>query len=267
VSEWLVVVILGIVEGLTEFLPVSSTGHLLLVEQWLPIRETDTFLVVIQSGAALAVLLAFQQRLKQLLATWREPATADYLLKLSTAFVVTAAGGLTIKHFGIELPETATPVALATLIGGVLFLVVERWLAVRRSDGQTGGSVSWAIAIAIGVAQLVAAVFPGTSRSGATILVALVLGLARPLAIEFSFLLGVPTLMAAGALKLFSAWRHAGGQPLHMDLLVLGTLVSALTAFASVRWLLRFVQSHTFEVFGWYRIVLGAAVLAMAFLR
>jgi undecaprenyl-diphosphatase len=270
VSEWLVVVILGIVEGITEFLPVSSTGHLLLVEQWLPIRQTDTFLVVIQSGAALAVLLVFQQRLRQLLATWREPASRDYVVKLAAAFVITALGGLVLKHYNIELPETATPVAVATLVGGVLFIVVERWLRERarttRTTRETIETVSWSIAMAVGVAQLVAAVFPGTSRSGATILIALVLGLARPVAIEFSFLLGVPTLMAAGALKLFSALRDPGAEPMNLGLLALGTLVSALTAFASVRWLLRYVQSHTFEGFGWYRIALGAAVLATAYL-
>jgi undecaprenyl-diphosphatase len=268
VSAWLVVVILGIVEGITEFLPVSSTGHLLLVEQWLPIRESDTFLVVIQSGAALAVLMVFQQRLRQLFTTWREPGSRDYLVKLAAAFAITAAGGLALKHFNVKLPETATPVAVATLVGGVLFLVVERWLAVKTVEtARTVETVSWSIAVAIGLAQLVAAVFPGTSRSGATILVALVMGLARPVAIEFSFLLGVPTLLAAGALKLFSAWRHPGGEPMHLGLLTLGVLVSAVTAFASVRWLLRYVQSHTFEGFGWYRIALGSAVLAMVLLR
>lgn len=262
-NEWLVVVILGIVEGITEFLPVSSTGHLLLVEQWLPIRESDTFLVVIQSGAALAVLLVFQQRLRQLLATWREPASRDYLIRLAGAFVITAAGGLVLKHFNVKLPETGTPVAVATLVGGVLFLLVERWLRTVK----TVETVTWQVAVAVGLAQLVAAVFPGTSRSGATILIALAMGLTRPVAIEFSFLLGVPTLIAAGGLKLVSALRHPGSEVLRLDLLALGTLVSALTAFASVRWLLRYVQSHTFEGFGWYRIALGAAVLLMVFMR
>jgi undecaprenyl-diphosphatase len=267
-AEWLVVVILGVVEGITEFLPVSSTGHLLLVEQWLPFRESDTFLVVIQSGAAAAVLLVFKDRLAQLLTRWREPESRDYLVKLAAAFVITAAGGLVLKHFDVKLPETATPVAVATLVGGVLFIAVERWLAGKT--GKTGKMVemvTWTVAVAVGLAQLVAAVFPGTSRSGATILIALVLGLARPVAIEFSFLLGVPTLLAAGALKVVSALRHPGAESLHPDLLVLGTMVSAVTAFASVRWLLRYVQSHTFEGFGWYRIALGAAVLAMAILR
>ncbi len=259
-SEWLVVTILGVVEGITEFLPISSTGHLLLVEQWLPIRQSDTFLIVIQGGAALAVLLVFKDRLSRLLATWRQPDSRDYLLRLAGAFGLTAAGGLVLKALDVRLPETATPVALATLAGGVLFIVVERWLRGRPGAAR----VTWRIAVAMGLAQLVAAVFPGTSRSGATILIALAMGLTRPVAIEFSFLLGVPTLLAAGALKLGSALGQPGADPLRLDLLALGTLVAALTAFASVRWLLRYVQSHTFEGFGWYRIVLGILVLGTA---
>jgi undecaprenyl-diphosphatase len=262
-SEWLVVVVLGIVEGITEFLPVSSTGHLLIVEQWLPWRESDTFLVVIQSGAAAAVVLVFQRRLRELLAGWRTSAAADYLGKLAVAFAITAAGGLALKRVGFALPDTATPVAVATLVGGVLFILVERWLRGR----STAMRVTWPVATAMGLAQLLAAVFPGTSRSGATILVALAMGLARPLAIEFSFLLGVPTLMAAAGLKIVTTLNHPGGAGMGWGMLVLGTLVAAATAFATVRWLLRFVQSHTFEGFGWYRIALGAAVLALMLWR
>lgn len=261
-SDWLAVVLLGIIEGITEFLPVSSTGHLLLAEQWLPSRESDTFLVVIQCGAVLAVLLVFQQRIRQLLSGWRDPAARDYVLKLGAAFAVTVAGGLVLKEFGFELPESATPVAIALLVGGVLFILVERWLRGRPH----AVTITWSLAIAIGAAQLVAAVFPGTSRSGATILVALAMGLTREVAIEFSFLLGVPTLLSAGALKLASYAMHPDGEHLQWGLLLLGTVVSAVTAFAAIRWLLRYVNSHTFEAFGWYRVVLGIAVLLTALL-
>lgn len=261
-AEWLAVVILGIVEGITEFLPISSTGHLLLAEQWLRIRESDTFLVVIQCGAVAAVLLIFQERVRQLLRAWRDPLARDYLLKLAVAFGVTGAGGLVLHKLGFELPETATPVAIALVVGGVLFILVERWL----KDRLTTTTISWPVAALVGVAQLVAAVFPGTSRSGATILVAMALGVSRDLAIEFSFLLGVPTLLAAGALKLVSALRHPGGDVLHPDMLVLGTVISAITAFLAIRWMLRYLRSHTFEGFGWYRIALGAVVLLAALL-
>ena len=259
-AEWRVVVILGIFEGITEFLPISSTGHLLLAEQWLPLRESDTFLVVIQCGAVAAVLLVFKDRVRQLLAGWRDPKARDYLAKLAVAFGITAAGGLVLKKLDFELPETATPVGIALLVGGILFIAIE-----RRMRGRTGtDAITWAMAAAIALAQLAAAVFPGTSRSGATILIALAMGLARPVAVEFSFLLGVPTLLAAGAVKLLSYARHPGEEVLHWDMLALGTIVSAVTAFLAIRWLLRYVQSHSFEGFGWYRIVLGAIVLVLA---
>lgn len=255
--EWLAIVVLGVIEGVTEFLPVSSTGHLLIAEHWLGARS-DFFNVGIQSGAVLAVALIFTERLKQLTVEWRSSASRDYLLKLGAAFVLTAAGGLILKkvlHF--KLPETAVPVALATLVGGVLFILVERWLAGR----PTLDRLTWAAAICVGVGQLVAAVFPGASRSGTTILMALALGVSRPAATEFSFLLGIPTLLAAGALEVLSAVRHGSVTSQDWMFFFLGSVVSAVTAFIAVRWLLRFVQTHTFEAFGWYRIVLGVTLL------
>ncbi len=261
-TPWQVVVWLGIIEGITEFLPISSTGHMLIAEQWFPYRYSDAFLVIIQSGAAAAVLLVFKDRLKELLREWRTPAARDYLLKLAAAFGITAVGGLALKALDFALPETATPVGVALLVGGVLFILVERWLRGRPA----GGTVTWAMAVAIGLAQLVAAVFPGTSRSGATILIALVMGLSRPVAVEFTFLLGVPTLFAAGALKVVSHLRHPNAELLPGRMLVLGIVVSAVTAFVAVRWLLRYVRSHTFEGFGWYRIAAGTAVLVVGLL-
>lgn len=259
-TEWMSVTVLGIIEGITEFLPISSTGHLLLAEQWLPYRESDAFLVVIQGGAVAAVLLVFKERLKQLLVGWREAPARDYLLKLGAAFIITALGGLGLNALDFQLPETATPVGVALLVGGLLFLLVERRLR-HRAVMET---ITWSMATLMGLAQLVAAVFPGTSRSGATILIALAMGLSRPVAVEFSFLLGVPTLLAAGSLKLVSELRHPGGSPMDWELLALGTIVSAVTAFAAIRWLLRYLQAHTFEGFGWYRIALGVAVLLTA---
>lgn len=259
VPDWLVITLLGLIEGITEFLPVSSTGHLLIAEHWLP-RQSELFNVVIQSGAVVAVLLVFTERVKELLLRWREPVAQDYALKLAGAFVLTGVGGLMLKKLGFELKDNVAPVAWATLIGGVLFLVVERWLRGRPVSGE----ITWTIALAIGAAQLIAAVFPGASRSGATILMALALGLGRPVAIEFSFLLGIPTLLAAGGLEIFSELRKSAGEPVHWDMVALGTVVSAITAFAAVKWLLRFVQKHTFEVFGWYRIALGVGLLLFA---
>lgn len=256
---WLSVVILGVIEGITEFLPISSTGHLLLVENAnLVSRQSDLFNITIQSGAAVAVLAVFGGRLRDLLARVTEPDARDYLLKLLLAFVITGVGGLVVKRLGFTLPKEIAPIAWATLVGGVIIIAIEWGLRGRRSLRR---DVTWAVAVAVGLAQLLAAVFPGTSRSAATIMMAMLLGLTRPAATEFSFLVGVPTLLAAGALETVQALRHPAGPPTEWGLLALGTLVSAVTAFVVVRWLLRWVQTHDFVVFGWYRIALGLVML------
>jgi undecaprenyl-diphosphatase len=260
VPEWLAVILLGVIEGVTEFLPISSTGHLLLVEnaQLLP-RQSDLFNITIQSGAALAVLAVFGGRLRDLLGRISEPAAGGYLAKLLLAFVITGVGGVAIKRLGFVLPKEVAPIAWATLIGGVVILLVERGLRGRSARAD----VTWAVAVAVGVAQLLAAVFPGTSRAAATIMIAMLLGLARPIATEFSFLVGVPTLLAAGGLETVQAFRHpAAGPPTKWGMLAVGTVVSAVTAFVVVRWLLRWVQTHSFSPFGWYRIALGLLMLA-----
>ena len=257
---WLAVTILGLIEGVTEFLPVSSTGHLLLVENagWLP-RQSDLFNITIQSGAALAVLMAFGGRLWALLTHVTEKEAGGYLLKLVVAFAITGAGGLVIKRLGFTLPKETAPIAWATLLGGLVILAIEWSLRGRRP----GSRVTWPMAVAVGLAQLLAAVFPGASRSAATILIIMAMGLARPTATEFSFLVGVPTLLAAGGLETLQALRHpAGAAPTEWGLLALGTVVSAATAFVTVRWLLRWVQTHRFDPFGWYRIALGLVMLA-----
>ena len=257
--DWLAVVILGVIEGVTEFLPISSTGHLLLVENssLLP-RQSDLFNITIQSGAALAVLAVFGGRIRDLLSGVTEPASRDYLLKLLLAFVITGAGGVAIKRLGFTLPKEIAPIAWATLLGGIVILAIEWSLRGRPSRRE----VTWVVAVLVGLAQLLAAVFPGTSRAAATIMIAMLLGLARPAATEFSFLVGVPTLLAAGALETYQALRHPTGPPTKWDLLALGTVVSAMTAFVVVRWLLRWVQTHSFAPFGWYRIALGLVMLA-----
>jgi undecaprenyl-diphosphatase len=262
--DWIAIVLLGVIEGVTEFLPVSSTGHLLLAENlgWLP-RQSDLFNVVIQGGAVLAVLLVFSARVRQLMNRWREPAARDYVAKLAAAFLLTGVGGLVLEKTEFKLPEEPGPVAWATLIGGVVILGIERWLKTRKVSDD----VTWVVALCVGAAQLVAAVFPGASRSGTTILMGLALGVSRPAATEFSFLLGIPTLLSAGALKIFKAWRHSGGASEDWAMVGLGTIVAAVTAFLVVKWLLRFVQHHTFVAFGWYRIVLGVAILALIWFR
>jgi undecaprenyl-diphosphatase len=255
--DWIAVILLGIVEGITEFLPVSSTGHLLITERWLHIHQTDLFNVVIQAGAVLAVIPLFHQRFHQFLFRWREKATQDYAAKLVLACVVTGGPGFILEKKGFKLPEQLMPVAWALLIGGIAFVVVEAWLRGKTLNNQ----VTWTIAVAVGLGQLVAAVFPGASRSGTTITFCLLLGLARPAAVEFCFIVGIPTMLAASGLKIFKALHHPppGMVPEHWGMVLLGSLVAAVVSFVAVKWLLRYVQTHTFTAFGWYRI--GLAVL------
>jgi undecaprenyl-diphosphatase len=255
--DWLVVVILGCIEGITEFLPISSTGHLLLAEHWLG-HHSDLFNVVIQTGAVMAVVVVFARRVQELLTGWTRPDVQDYLIKLAAAFLLTAVGGLMMKKFGLKLPDNPRPVALATLFGGVGFLAIERWIRGRSTTDQ----ITWTAALVIGGAQLIAAAFPGASRSGSTILLALAVGLSRPAATEFSFLLGIPTLLAAGAKETYDALKD--GTPHEpWSLIALGTAVSAFTAFLAVKWLLGYIRNHTFVPFGWYRIIVGALILLL----
>ena len=257
-SPWLIAVILGFVEGLTEFIPVSSTGHLLIAEHFLQHQASDLFNVVIQAGAVLAVLPLFQERLA-MLARWREPASQTLLAKIGVAFFITCVGGFILEKKHFKLPDEVTPVALALVIGGVLFIAVEMLLRGRKVAAE----ITWTVALAIGFAQLIAAVFPGASRSGSTILFALLLGAARPAATEFSFLVGIPTMLAASALKMFKALHHpvAGAVSEDWAMLGLAAVVAAVVSFIAVKWLLRFVQSHTFIGFGIYRIAVGVLLL------
>jgi undecaprenyl-diphosphatase len=261
VPEWLAVVLLGIIEGVTEFLPVSSTGHLLLAEnsRLLP-RQSELFNVVIQGGAVLAVLLVFARRVKALLLGLGRVETRHYVAKLLAAFLLTVVGGFAAKKLGFSLPKEIWPIAVTTLVGGVLILLIE-WSMARRA-GQD--DLTWRIAVVVGLAQILAALLPGTSRSGATILFAMALGLSRPAATEFSFLLGIPTMFAASAYEIYGAWKDPTPEHTAVSMVVLGTVVSTAVAFVVVRWLLRFVQSHTFVGFGWYRIALGAVMIAFA---
>lgn len=164
-----------------------------------------------------------------------------------------------MKKFDFELPETPTPVAWVTLIGGILILVIEFWL----KDKQAKEEIPWGVVIAIAIAQLLAAMLPGLSRSGSTILMAMAFGVHRRAATEFSFLLGVPTLLSAGGLQIISGWKDGSLAEEDLGNLLLATFVSAITAFLVVKWLLRFVQSHTFTGFGYYRIVLGIVILLL----
>ena len=264
---WLIAIILGLVEGITEFIPVSSTGHLLLTEQFLKLNGqalpdtffgTEVFNAVIQVGAVLAALPLFSDRLATL-KRWREPAARDYFVKMFVSFCITVAGALVMKKLGLTLPHEALPIAIALLVGGIVFIGVEMWVRGRQMTSE----ITWTLAVVFGLAQLIAVAFPGTSRSGATIIFALALGLGRRPATEFSFLLGVPTLCAAGAKTMLDALKHH--EVILWGPLIVSTLVAAVASIFAVSWLLRYVQTHTFNGFGIYRIALAVVLFVIVF--
>jgi undecaprenyl-diphosphatase len=261
--DWIVAIILGLIEGITEFIPVSSTGHLLLAEHLLRVHESDLFNIVIQCGAVIAVLPLFPQRIYKFVFELRDKETQNYLLKIFTAFCITGAVGFVLDHKGFKLPDNPATIACALLAGGILFLAIEWWLRGKKLSNE----ITWAVVFAVALGQLLAAVFPGSSRSGATILLALLLGLSRPAATEFSFLVGIPTMLAAGALKIFKALHHPPADAPHENwgLLLLATAIAAVVSFFAVKWLLRYVQTHTFTVFGWYRIALAIVIFLLMF--
>ncbi len=226
----------------------------MIAEHWLGSHQSDLFNVVIQCGAVVAVLPLFKDRISMLL-RWREPASLVLNLKILTAFLITVAGGLVIDKLGIQLPDNVQPVAAALIVGGVLFIVVEFLMKGKDASAE----ISWTVVIVVALAQLVAAVFPGASRSGATIIFAMMLGTSRVAATEFSFLVGIPTLLAAGGYKILKGLKSGAHE--EWVLLAMGTVVAAVVSFIAVKWLLRYIQTHTFVGFGIYRIALGLVLL------
>ena len=253
------VIVLGIVEGITEFLPISSTGHLLIAEKLGLGHRSDLFNVGIQAGAILAVTLIYRARIWQLLTQWREPGNRDYLFKLTVAFLITAALGLIAVKLGFELDKTKTSViACALLIGGVWMIAAEQ-IAARLPDRS---EVTWPVAILVGIAQMIAGIFPGTSRSAATIFTAMLAGTSnRAAATEFAFLVGIPTMYAATGYELLKVMKDGGTVHEDWSALIIGFVVSLIVAFVAVKWLLGYIRTHRFTPFAIYRIALGMALL------
>ena len=269
-NSLLAALLLGIIEGVTEFLPISSTGHLLIAERWLGARS-DLFNIAIQAGAILAVVLIYRQRLWGLAMSFLKPgseavfgqAPRDYAYKLAASFAVTAVLGVMVKKAGWELDDAVAPIAWALVLGGAWMLLAEHFAARRAAALGERSHITWAVAVLVGVAQVVAGVFPGTSRSAATIFVALLFGVTnRAAATEFAFLVGIPTMFAASGYEFAELLLESGIHGEDWSALAVAFVASAITAFASVKWLLRYIQSHRFTPFAVYRFVLGAALLA-----
>ncbi len=258
-------VILGIVEGLTEFLPISSTGHLILAGDLLGFNDerAKVFEIVIQTGAMAAVLWEYRARfLGVARGAFSDPKARRFIANLAIAFMPAAVLGLAFSKMIKAVLFKPVPVALAFIVGGLVILWVERpSRAVREPRVKDVDEMGWLDALKVGCAQAFALV-PGTSRSGATIIGGMLFGLSRKAATEFSFFLAVPTLTAAG---IWDMWKNRALFSLaDVPLIAVGMAVSGVTAFLVIRWLIRYVATHSFTPFAWYRIVFGIVVLATA---
>jgi len=263
--DWLLLakaLVLGVIEGLTEFLPISSTGHLILAGDLLDFRgeKEKVFEVVIQTGAMLAIVWEYRERFRRVLAGLASDRTAQrFTLNLAVAFLPAALLGLAFGKLIKTYLFHPTTVALAFVAGAVVILWVER--RQRVAHVQSVDDMSWRDALKVGVAQAFALI-PGTSRAGATIIGGMLFGLSRKAATEFSFFLAVPTLVAAGA---YDFYRNRALFDLDdLSTFTVGFVAAFAAAFLCVRWLLRYVASHNFVPFAWYRIAFGVAVLLTA---
>ncbi len=276
-------IIYGIVEGITEWLPISSTGHLILVERLIPFESTsenffEMFDVVIQLGAILAVVALFWNQIWPFALTKRErenrKGAASFIkmdimtlwFKILVSCVPAAVIGILFDDVFDALFYNYFSVALALIVFGVAFILIENWNKGRSPKVTALADISYQTALMIGVFQLIAAVFPGTSRSGATIVGALLIGVSRTVAAEYTFFLAIPVMFGASLLKLLKfGFAFEGSELL---LLVLGTVVAFVVSLFVLRFLMGYIKKHDFKVFGWYRIALGIVVLAAsAFLK
>lgn len=255
--------ILGVIEGFTEFLPISSTGHLILAGHLLDFNDEKgkVFELVIQTGAMLAVVWEFRVRFCGVLSGLGSSQQARrFITNLAVAFMPAAILGLAFGKYIKAYLFKPVPVAAAFIVGGLIILWVE-----RRGSGtpriEQVDDMDWKDALKVGLAQAMALI-PGTSRSGATIIGGMLFGLSRRAATEFSFFLAVPTLMAAGAYDLYKNRDLLSIADL--PLFGVGSIAAFISAFLCVRWLLRYIISHDFTVFAWYRIIFGLVVLATA---
>lgn len=264
--------ILGIVEGLTEFLPVSSTGHLVLAADLLGLAGDDkmkVFEIVIQPGAILAVCWEFRLRLITTFSGVLKDVVAQrFAINILVAFLPFVLVGLAVYKTLKAALFHPFPIALAFIIGGVIILFAERWYKMRAANGlpprvETIDQMTWQDALKVGIAQC-AALIPGTSRSGATIIGGMFFGLSRKCATEFTFFLAIPTLMGATVYSLWKARTLLSASDIPM--FSVGFIASFISAFIVVRWFIRYVSTHDFKIFAWYRILFGIIVLATSYL-
>ena len=266
ILEILKAVLFGIVEGITEWLPISSTGHMILLNEFVTLNVSEDFwemfLVVIQLGAILAVVLLFWNKIFPFRFREKPVVQKDIFVlwfKILAACVPAAVVGLAFDDVFDALFYNPWCVAIALILFGIAFILIENRNKNASPKITTLEDISYRTALLIGVFQLLAAIFPGTSRSGATIVGALLIGVSRTVAAEFTFFLAIPVMLGASLLKLLKFGFSFSGAEL--TILAVGMIVAFVVSVVVIRFLMGYIKKHDFKVFGWYRIVLGAAVL------
>ena len=274
--EFLKAVLFGIVEGITEWLPVSSTGHMILLDEFVKLDVSpefwEMFLVVIQLGAILAVVILFWNQIwpfgkknnrhpvaKEGFLSWCKKDIWLMWFKIVVACLPAAVVGLLFDEYFESLFYNGVCVAIALIVFGVGFLLIENKNKHRRARIRSLSEITFNTALIIGCFQLIAAIFPGTSRSGATILGALLIGVSRTVAAEFTFFLAIPVMLGASLLKVLKFDAVITGN--EIMILVTGMVTAFVVSVIVIRFLMGYIKKHDFKVFGWYRIVLGAVVL------
>ena len=275
IIEYLKAALFGVVEGITEWLPISSTGHMILLYGFLPLKVSEEFWnmfeVVIQLGAILAVVIIFWKQIWPFKLKEKDSKESgiktlvktDILSlwgKILVACIPAAVVGLLLDEIlETYLYNNYVVVAIALIVFGIAFIVVETWNKDRTPKVNSLNELTYKLAIIIGMFQLLAAIFPGVSRSGATIVGALLIGVSRTVAAEFTFFLAIPVMAGASLLKLVKFGLNFTMNEL--IILIIGFVVAFVVSIIVIKFLLKFIKKHDFEVFGWYRIVLGVAVL------
>lgn len=266
IIEILKAVLFGIVEGITEWLPISSTGHMILLNEFVTLNVSEDFwemfLVVIQLGAILAVVLLFWNKIFPFRFQEKPVVQKDIFIlwfKILAACVPAAIVGLAFDDVLDALFYNPWCVAIALIVFGIAFILIENRNKKMTPKITELNEITYRTALMIGIFQLLAAVFPGTSRSGATIVGALLIGVSRTVAAEFTFFLAIPVMLGASLLKLVKFGFSFTGEEL--VILVVGMVVAFAVSVAVIRFLMGYIKKHDFKVFGWYRILLGAAVL------
>lgn len=264
--ELLKTILLGIVEGITEWLPISSTGHLILIDAFIKLNQSEAFkemfFVIIQLGAILAVLVLYLKKLnpfslKNGLVTINRD-TLSLWTKILVSCIPAAIIGLVFNDVIDSLFYNFQTVGVTLILYGVLFIIIERWKFKKNPTITSLKKISYRTALIIGAFQLLALI-PGTSRSGVTIIGAMLIGASRAIAAEYTFLLAIPVMFGASLVKL--AKFGSTFIPNEIIILFIGMLVSFIASIISIKFLIRYIQKHDFKVFGWYRIVLGLFII------